>query len=119
MRRFLLPAMATIISLLGLPGARASGLNIDHPYGDKIGGWTIGYSDTFEGCLAAATYVDQTTMWLGLGGDRLGAYLAFTNPSWRWIEVGKEYHLELNTAPYASWAEKALAIERMEKKDSY
>ena len=112
-RRLISILLTTIIAAVGISSlARADGLNIDHTYGDKIGGWTIGYSDTLDGCLAAATYRDQTTIWLGLGGSQLGAYLAFTNPSWRWIEVGKEYQLTLSTVPYGNWEGKSFAIER-------
>jgi S1-C subfamily serine protease len=92
------------VALAAAPcGASAGGIEIDHPYGDKIYDWRIGYSETTNGCVAAREFGGHTTMWLGVGDSRLGAYLAFSDPDWSWIEVGKIYELRLTAAPYGDW----------------
>ena len=77
-------------------------LTVDKTFG-KVSGWSIGYSDSLGGCLAAATYGDGTTMWFGIGGARGSSYLAFTNPKWRSIEVGGQYNLRLLATGHGKW----------------
>ncbi len=115
MRKFVTLLQAAIVVLATLQCAQAGGLNIDHPYGDQIEGWRIGYSNLINGCVAADSisdrYIGLTTLWLGLGDSRIGAYLAFTNPNWNWVEVGKTYELTLVTAPYTRWRGNFVGIQ--------
>src|SRR5258705_264947 len=59
-------------------------LQIDKTFG-QVSGWIIGFSEGIGGCLAAAKYRDETTVWLGFSGGRDNAYIAFTSPKWRSI----------------------------------
>ncbi|MBE7203609.1 MAG: trypsin-like peptidase domain-containing protein [Parafilimonas terrae] len=69
-------------------------LTVDKTFG-KVAGWSIGYSDSLGGCLAAASYGDGTTLWFGFNGARGSSYLALTNPKWRSLDVGGQYDLHL------------------------
>ncbi|MEE8627300.1 MULTISPECIES: S1C family serine protease [Methylobacterium] len=69
-------------------------LTVDKSFG-KVAGWSIGYSESLGGCLAAASYGDGTTLWFGIGGTRGTSYLALTNPKWRSLEVGGQYELHM------------------------
>jgi len=83
-----------IAATIFAPGPVRAELNIDKSFGD-VSGWTIGFSESVGGCLAAATYRDETTIWLGFTGRKNSAYIAFTNPKWRSIEVDGGYELQL------------------------
>ena len=69
-------------------------LTVDKSFG-KVAGWSIGYSESLGGCLAAASYGDGTTLWFGFGGARGSSYLAVTNAKWRSLEVGGQYELQI------------------------
>lgn len=88
-------------------------LTIDKSFG-KTAGWSIGYSDTLGGCLAAATFGDGTTIWFGLSGVRGNAYLAFTNPKWRAIAIGDQYDLKLLAHGRGRWGGSFVGFERGE-----
>lgn len=77
-------------------------LSVDRTFG-KVAGWSIGYSEHLGGCLAAASFADETTIWFGLNGTRKTSYLALTNPKWKSIEVGGEYDIRLTTRGRGKW----------------
>lgn len=68
------------------PVAAQSALAFDERVGE-VEGWRIGYSKALAGSFAAATFTDQTTVWLGYG-SKLQFYIAFTNAGWRSIKPG-------------------------------
>ncbi len=90
-------AVAALVLAGMLPGATLASpapptLTVDTTFG-KVAGWSIGFSESLGGCLAAASYGDGTTLWFGIHGTRGVSYLAFTNPKWRSLEVGGQYEL--------------------------
>src|SRR3954451_5176314 len=68
----------------------------------KVAGWSLAYNQSLDGCIAAATYHDGTTVWMGAGGENKAAFLAFTNPRWSSIRRGRKYELTLTTSE-RSW----------------
>lgn len=86
-------------------------LTVDKTVG-KVAGWSIGTSQTLGGCVAAATYRDDTTLWFGFGGDLDHVYLAFTNPKWRSIEVGETYAIRLSTRQRSRWRGTFVGFDR-------
>lgn len=99
------------------PGSAASlpPLAVDKAFG-KVAGWSIGYSDSLRGCLAAATYQDGTTVWFGFGGENNTAYIALTNGRWQSLEPGRTYNLEVRTRGRANWRGEFVGIERSDEK---
>ena len=87
-------------------------LTVDKTFG-KVAGWSIGYSDSLGGCLAAASYGDGTTLWFGFGGARGTSYLALTNPKWRSLEVGGQYEVQM-LAGQEKWRGTFTGFERSE-----
>lgn len=92
-------AVAALVLAGILPNATVASpapptLTVDTTFG-KVAGWSIGYSESLGGCLAAASYGDGTTLWFGIHGTRGVSYLAFTNPKWRSLEVGGQYELSM------------------------
>ena len=77
-------------------------LTVDKSFG-KVAGWSIGYSASAGGCLAAASYGDGTTVWFGFTGAANDAYLAFTNPRWRAIEPGQSYEVHMRANGGGNW----------------
>ena len=106
---------AIAVSLGSVPPAFASAaapvITIDKTFG-KVAGWSIGYSATTGGCLAAATYGDETTIWFGFGGTSNTAFLAFTSPKWRSIEVGQSYVIQLVARGNGNWYGNFAGFER-------
>ena len=92
-------------------------LTVDKTFG-KVAGWSIGYSESLVGCLAAASYGDNTTIWFGFNGARGSSYLALTNPKWRSIEVGGQYELRL-IAGREKWQGLFTGFERGDAKGLY
>lgn len=92
-------------------------LNIDKSFGE-VSGWTIGFSESIGGCLAAAKYKDETTVWLGFSGEKNRAYIAFTSPKWQSIEVDGGYDLQLVMGRH-SWNGKFFGFERKDEKGVY
>jgi S1-C subfamily serine protease len=92
-------------------------LEIDKVFG-KVSGWTIGFSQDIGGCLAAAAYRDGTTVWLGFSGGRDTAYIAFTSPKWKAIEVDGGYDLQLVMRRHV-WNGKFYGLERKDEKGVY
>jgi S1-C subfamily serine protease len=96
-RSLVLGALAVTSTLCGPRDATAGPmLSVDKTIG-KVSGWSIGVSRSMGGCLAAATYQDETTVWMGFDGDKDEAFLAFTNPKWRSIEPERTYQLAMLT----------------------
>jgi serine protease Do len=92
------------------PAAAQFKLSVD----DQVGttrGWKIGYNETLAGCLAAATFKDQTTVWFGVGKE-VGAYIAFTNPRWDKIQPGTKYDLRLQMRGGGGWNGTFLGMDR-------
>ena len=83
-----------------------------------MAGWSIGYSESLGGCLAAASYGDNTTIWFGFNGARGSSYLALTNPKWRSLEVGGQYDLRL-IAGSEKWHGMFTGFERGDAKGLY
>ena len=96
---------------VALASAAAPVLRVDKTFG-KVAGWSIGYSKTTGGCLAAAAYGDGTTVWFGFGGTTNSAFLAFTNPKWRGIEVGQSYIIRLVARGNGNWYGTFAGFER-------
>ncbi|MCJ2093276.1 serine protease [Methylobacterium sp. J-072] len=99
---------------LAVPPAAASpappNLTVDKTFG-KVAGWSIGYSESLGGCLAAASYGDGTTLWFGFGGARGSSYLALTNAKWRSLEVGGQYDIQM-IAGHEKWRGTFTGFER-------
>jgi serine protease Do len=89
-----LALISPILVALSLSVVHAE-LSIDKSFG-QVSGWNIGFSEDIGGCVAAAKYKDETTIWLGFG-DKSYAYIAFTNPKWESINRNGEYQLRLIT----------------------
>ncbi|WP_336489981.1 S1C family serine protease [Methylobacterium nigriterrae] len=89
-------------------------LSIDRSLG-KVSGWSLGMSKSLNGCVAAATYQDETTVWMGFEGDKDEAFLAFTNPRWRSIEINRAYQLVMLTGR-GRWKGQFFGVERTAEK---
>jgi S1-C subfamily serine protease len=100
-RKFVVLFFATLI-VVQSPTPRAwAAVLINHSYG-AINNWTIGYSDSLEGCMAEATYTGDTTLTLGFQPS--GPFMVFTNPNWGWIVDEGKYEVSLRTEPYGTWS---------------
>lgn len=86
-------------------------ITVDKFFG-KVAGWSIGYSASLNGCLAAASYQDGTTIWFGFGGSTDQAFLAFTNPRWKSIEAGQSYEVRLLAHGRGNWRGSFAGFER-------
>ena len=86
-------------------------ITVDRTLG-RVAGWSIGYSGSLGGCLAAATYQDGTTIWFGFGSATDRAFLAFTNAKWRSIEVGQSYDIHLLAHGGSKWRGAFAGFER-------
>ena len=93
------------------PAAALPSLGVDKSLG-KVAGWSIGINKSLGGCLAAATYQDETTVWIGVNGEKGEAFLAFTNPKWKSIEVGRGYQLGLLASGRGKWKGQFYGVER-------
>lgn len=106
MHRARAASAAMTAALLSCSAALASpaapSLAVDKSFG-KVAGWSIGYSGSAGGCLAAASYGDGTTVWFGFTGSANDAYLAFTNPRWRSIEPGQSYDIHMRANGGGNW----------------
>jgi S1-C subfamily serine protease len=91
-----------------------AGLNIDKSFG-SVSGWNVGFSNGVGGCLAAAKYRDQTTVWFGFAGEKPSAYIAFSNPQWRSVEVDGRYDLQL-VMGRTTWNGEFAGFERNDEK---
>lgn len=78
-------------------------------------GWTIGNNESIGGCLAAASYRDGTTAWVGFDGQG-GGLIAFTNSAWRSIEPGRPYKIELRAGGHTNWFGMFTGVERSKEK---
>lgn len=97
--------LAALPILLGAcsPASAETALEIDKSFG-KVRGWVIGFSDKLGGCLARATYLDETTLWIGFGGSSgAEAYLALTSPKWKSIQPGQRYELRVRAVGQGNW----------------
>lgn len=106
-RRLTAVLTAALASAAALPALAAPAplvIKVDKSFG-KTAGWSVGYSENLNGCLAAATYNDETTVWLGYNGQRDVAYVGFTNPKWRALEVGGQYPVRLVTNSGGRWGD--------------
>ena len=85
---------------------------------ERTGLWTIGYNGSLKGCVASATSDDGTTIWIGFEGSEpdTPAYLAFTNPNWRFIEARKFYDLEIQVSGSYRWRGYGSGVERPTEK---
>ena len=86
-------------------------ITVDKTFG-KVAGWSIAYSESLGGCLAAATYHDGTTIWFGYGGSGHSAFLAFTNSRWRSIEFGESYSIGMRARGAGDWHGNFVGFER-------
>lgn len=89
-------------------------LAVDKSLGN-VSGWSIGVSKALNGCLAAATYQDETTAWMGFGGEKDEAFLAFTNPRWKSIETDRDYQIVMLTNK-GRWKGRFTGIDRPNEK---
>lgn len=92
-------------------------LTVDRTFG-KVAGWSIGYSQSLGGCLAAASYGDGTTLWFGFNGARGSSYLALTNPNWRSLDIGGQYELQM-IAGRQKWRGTFIGFERGDARGLY
>src|SRR5262245_45234511 len=98
------------VLVLSQPAAAQFKLSLDQQVGTTRG-WRIGYNQMLAGCLATATFKDQTTVWFGVGKD-VGPYIAFTNPRWNKIEPGTKYDMRLQMRGGGGWNGTFLGIDR-------
>jgi serine protease Do len=110
---FFLVAVCTISS----SGRTEGVLNIDKQF-EKVSGWIIGFSEDRGGCIAAATYEDKTTVWIGYTQPNNATFLAFTNPKWKSIESEGGYEVQIKTRN-AVWNGKFYGLERDSEKGIY
>lgn len=68
----------------------------------EVSGWTIGNNEAAGGCLAATTYRDNTTIWIGFDGKG-GGTIGFTNPAWKSIEPGQSYAIAMFAYGAGNW----------------
>ncbi|MEP9376542.1 serine protease [Aquabacter sp. CN5-332] len=117
LRRAWMVVAVFILAVAGIPRAEAAppALVVDKLI-DKVEGWSIGFSEGMGGCLAAATYRDQTTIWVGFGGKGDDAYFAVTNPKWGALEPGKRYELSISAQGEGLWRGQFTAIVRKGEK---
>ncbi|MCJ2125069.1 hypothetical protein [Methylobacterium sp. J-077] len=98
MSRSKVASSALLVASLAVTSAAASpappNLTVDKTFG-KVAGWSIGYSESLGGCLAAASYGDGTTLLFSFGGARESSYQALTNPKWRFLKVGGQYEIQM------------------------
>ena len=88
-------------------------LSIDKVFA-RPSGWLVGESDA-GGCLAAVSYKDGTTVWIGF--DRTGeTVLAFTNESWSAITPGQSYQLQMRTRGQGNWRGQFTGFQRRSAK---
>lgn len=99
----LLSLLLATVAMFGLASAAIAQvpLAIDEKVGSTQG-WAIGYSRALQGCLARATYTDGTSVWVGFG-TKLQFYIAFTNPAWQSVEVGKSYQIRIDARGQGTW----------------
>ncbi|MEH3144932.1 MAG: serine protease [Methylobacterium frigidaeris] len=82
---------------------------------DKVSGWSIGVSKATSGCVAAASYQDGTTVWIGFDGEKDEAFLAFTNARWRSIDSDRSYGIGILTGR-GRWKGRFTGLERSNEK---
>jgi S1-C subfamily serine protease len=97
--------------------AEAKELNIDRKLG-SVEGWSYGYSERIGGCVASATFSDQTTVWLGVA-EKDRYFFALTNPNWQSIEEGKVYDLQFSALRAGQWRGKFFGLAREADKGVY
>ncbi|MGU3496996.1 S1C family serine protease [Xanthobacteraceae bacterium A53D] len=85
----------------GTPAGAAS-FEMDKQLG-KTRGWDIGVSYAMRGCMASATYEDQTTVYMGFGGSREKAFFVLSNPKWRSLESGTKYEIRMVARGQGRW----------------
>lgn len=110
MRGCLIAALS-VFSVTALASPAPPKLIVDKTVG-KVAGWSIGISESLGGCVAAATYGDDTTLWFGFGGEENRAYLALTNPRWRSIEVGQTYTIRMLVREQGKWRGSFVGFDR-------
>ncbi len=81
----------------------------------EVAGWTIGKNENAGGCLAAATYQDGTTIWVGFNAQGDGV-IGFTNPAWQSIEVGQIYAVQMRDHGGRNWKGSFVGTERGNEK---
>jgi len=79
---------------------------------DEVDGWTIGTSHALGGCFAGAGFDDDTTLWLGLGGEQDRGFLLATNRGWSQLQVGRTYDVSVNLPGQTRWRGKGVGIAR-------
>ncbi len=109
--RLLAACALFLVWVCALPGAAAAeeGLNLDKKFGE-VKGWKIGFSFYVKGCLAVAAFEDQTSVWVGFGGEQSSAYIAFSNPNWKFIQPKEEYNVNIQTRR-GNWRGKFIGFE--------
>ena len=109
-------AVISVVTCSAITTARAD-LRIDETV-YRSEAWTIGYNSSLKGCVASATAEDGTTVWIGFNGiaPDTPAYLAFTNPNWRFIEPRKFYEVEIRAAGFSRRTGYASGVERPNEK---
>lgn len=78
-----------------------SWLDADESVG-KVRGWQIGYSQGFAGCLARASFTDQTTVWFGHSLKK-SYFVAVANPNWQTLKSGSIYKLNVTLPKFGKW----------------
>ncbi|GJE59931.1 S1C family serine protease [Methylobacterium trifolii] len=116
--RALLPLLVTVLCCIASLAQAITILGVDKTIG-KVSGWSIGVNTALNGCLAAATYQDGTTVWMGMDGGKDEAFVAFTNPRWKSIDVDRSYPLMLLTGRRGRWKGQFVGIERTSERGLY
>lgn len=110
-------AVSSLASAQAVASPAPPVLTVDKTF-NKVAGWSIGYSESLGGCLAAASYGDGTTLWFGFNGARGSTYVAVTNAKWRSLDVGGQYELSI-VAGRQKWHGTFTGFEREDARGLY
>jgi len=59
----------------------------------KVRGWSVVQSDEYKGCIAVATYRDQTKVRVGYDGVSSLVFINFSNPNWSSLPLNVIYEI--------------------------
>ncbi|GGF88979.1 hypothetical protein GCM10007301_56110 [Azorhizobium oxalatiphilum] len=108
--------LAAGVTLLFASGAHAEiPFAMDKPVG-KSGGWSIGISVAMGGCMAEASYDDQTTVWIGFSGPKDTPFFVLANAKWRALQAGKAYDIRLMPRGQEEWTGSFTGLEVGERR---
>ena len=90
----------------------SSAISEETPIWSSVGGWTIHVDRTLDfGCFAMASYELGSALRFGWNPIREVAYLILGDPSWKSLEVGKSYEIEIQFDNLTPWEGTATGVE--------